>query len=34
MEYCLSGTDPAVLWDETLKSVLTAAEWEALLPRV
>ncbi len=33
-EYCLSGTDPAVLWDETLKSVLTGAEWETLLKRV
>lgn len=34
MAYCLSGHDPAVLYDETLKSVLTAAEWEALLLRV
>lgn len=34
IEYCLNGTDPAVLWDEALKSVLTAAEWGALLRRV
>jgi hypothetical protein len=32
--YCLTGRDPAVLWDKTLKSVLTAAEWTTLLTRV
>lgn len=32
--YCLSGKDPAVLWDDSLKSMLTEAEWTALLLRV
>lgn len=34
VEYCLTGVDPAVLWDEALKSILTASEWECLLARV
>lgn len=33
-DYCIDGTDPAVLWDRTLRSVLVDAEWEALLIRV
>lgn len=34
MDYCRSGTDPAVLWDSDLRSVLTIGEWEDLLGRV
>jgi hypothetical protein len=34
IEHCLSGNDPAVLWNDELRSMLTDAEWEALLPRV
>lgn len=34
VDYCMTGMDPAVLWDESLKSMLTESEWDALLPRV
>lgn len=34
VSYCLDGTDHATLWNEELRSVLSADEWTALLIRV
>jgi hypothetical protein len=34
IDLCVRGTDPAVLWNEALRSMLVDAEYEALLTRV
>ncbi len=34
IEYCVTGVDPAVLWNERLRSTLSEAEYRTLLERV
>lgn len=34
IDYCLSGVDPAVVWNDQLRSILTSSEWDTLHVRM